>query len=178
MIYSLLVFLAAISRLLPHLPNVAPIGGLALFTGTTALDAKTKQSRIVAFALPIAALLISDVFIGFYAWQVMVAVYLGFLLTAGLGLLVRKHYNWATIAVASVAGALIFFLLTNAAVWAFTPMYSKDLTGLLNSYIAALPFLRNSLLGDLAYTGILFGSYEAAKQLNHIKISRSLATTH
>jgi hypothetical protein len=172
MIYSLLVFLAAISRVMPHLPNVAPIGGLALFAGTTALDGKTKTARIAAFALPIIALLISDAVIGFYAWQVMVAVYLGFLLTAGLGLLVRKNYNWMTVTGASIAGALLFFLLTNAAVWAFTPMYTKDLAGLVESYIAALPFLRNSLIGDLAYTGLLFGSYEAAKQLKTAKFAQ------
>jgi hypothetical protein len=171
MIYSLLVLLAIITRLLPHAANVAPIGALALFAGATALDQPGKFGKIAAYLLPFAALIISDTIIGFYTWQVMVTVYLGFLISLGLGLLIRRSYRWQTIIGASLAGSVIFFLLTNAAVWAFTNLYSHNLTGLIESYIAALPFFRNSLIGDLLYTGAIFGAYAYAQQVKQVHLS-------
>lgn len=57
-------------------------------------------------------------------------------------------------------GAIIFFLLTNAAVWAFGTMYPHTLSGLMESYTMAIPFFRNSLLGDIFFIGILVGGYE------------------
>lgn len=164
MIYALLIILAVFSRLIPHPANVAPIAGLALFAGATGLTYQTKQGKILAYSLPLIALLVSDALISFYTWQVMVSVYLGFLFTVGLGLLVRKYYALGTIILASLIGSIVFFLLTNAAVWAFTPMYAKTFAGLIESYTMAIPFFRNSLIGDLIYTVGLFGAYELAKR--------------
>lgn len=169
--YILLVILAALSRLMPHPANVAPIGALALFAGTYALSMKSTGSKTAAFVLPFVAMLASDLIIGTYTWQVMLSVYLGFAITLGLGLLVRKQLHWSTVVAASLVSSVIFFLLTNAAVWAFTPMYTKDFAGLTQSYVAALPFFRNSLLGDLAYTGVLFGMYAVA---TNAQLSRKL----
>lgn len=159
--YLILVLIAAASRLIDHPVNIAPLGALALLTGVTAL-AQTGWKRTAAYTISIVALLVSDAFLGFYTWQVMAAVYLGFGLTIAIGWFVRRHYHWTTIIASSLTASVLFFLLTNTAVWAFTPMYSKTLSGLMQSYIMAVPFFRNSLLGDLVYTGILFGLYEVA----------------
>jgi hypothetical protein len=164
LISTLLIFLATLARLLPHPANFAPIGGLALFTGATALYQRSLFGRLLAFVLPLVALLVSDAIIGFYSWQIMIAVYLGFGLTSLIGLIVHRYYSVPVIMAGSLASTVIFFLLTNAAVWAFTPMYAKDLTGLIESYVMAIPFFRNSLLGDLSYTGLLFGVYELAQR--------------
>lgn len=169
MFYFLLIIFAVASRLLPHPANVAPIGALALFVGTTALTQKSRGGKLAAYLLPLIALLASDWIIGFYTWQVMVSVYLGFALTTGIGIFARKHYHWSTIVVASLSSSLLFFLLTNAAVWAFTPLYAKTAAGLSQSYVMALPFFRNSLLGDLLYTGVLFGVYEGAIRARNSK---------
>lgn len=160
--YLLLVIFTVASRLMPHPANVAPIAALALFAGTTGRAMPTKAGRLTAIIAPLAALFMADIFIGFYTWQVMISVYVGFAVTWLLGILVRRYYSWPMIMGASVGGSIIFFLLTNAAVWAFTPMYAKTLAGLIQSYTLALPFLRNSLLGDLAYNAIFFGAYELA----------------
>lgn len=160
--YLLLTVLAVGSRLLPHPSNVAPIGGLALFSGAKAGEKTHGFTPLVALSLPFVALIISDVLIGFYTWQVMISVYLGFALTAGIGWLIRKRQNWPVIMSASLLGSISFFMLTNTAVWAFTPMYAKTVTGLIESYTMALPFFRNSLIGDLLYTSLLFGVYQAA----------------
>lgn len=162
MYYILLIALAVFSRLLPHIPNVTPLGGLALLVGATYLNQEKPWQRWLALSLPIVALLISDWQIGFYSLPVMASVYIGFAITILLGTIVRRSYRWQTIVGASLLSSVIFFLLTNAAVWAFTPMYSQGLSGLGQSYLMALPFFRNSLLGDLLYTGVFFGLYTIA----------------
>lgn len=162
MLYLIFTVLAVITRLMPHPANVAPIGALALFVGATALNQKGTFNKSAAFIVPLLAMLASDAIIGFYSWPVMLSVYLGFAISIGLGLIVRRFYRWEMIVGATLLGSVIFFLLTNAAVWAFTPMYAKTVSGLVESYIAALPFFRNSLLGDLVYSGVLFGVYDLA----------------
>lgn len=164
MFYLILVLLAVASRLVPHIDNIAPIGALALFVGTTSLTFNSTKQQMAAYLLPLAALVISDAVIGFYTPGVMAAVYLSYLLIIGLGFLVRRNYHWSTIIAGSLTGSVIFFLLTNAAVWAFTPMYAHNSAGLMESYVAALPFFRNSLVGDLLYTGVLFGTYALASR--------------
>jgi len=142
------------ARLLPHPANFAPIGALALFGG---LYLPKKWALI----LPLATMFISDIFVGFYAWQIMLSVYVSFVLVVGIGLLVRKNKKFRTILGGTILGSILFFLITNAAVWAFGTMYIHNLSGLLQSYTMAIPFFRNSLLGDLFYTGVLVGTVES-----------------
>lgn len=148
--------IAIVSRLLPHVPNIAPIGALALFAG---VYLPKKWSIIV----PVIAMLISDVFIGFYEWQVMLAVYLGFVLTVLIGWWIRKRINPVNVIAGSLGGSIVFFLLTNAAVWLFTQMYPHTFAGLLDSYTMAIPFFKFSLVGDLAWTAVFFGAYEVVR---------------
>lgn len=151
-----IILLAALSRLLPHPPNVAPITALALFGGVY-LDKKHT------FIAPIAAMLISDYFIGFYSG--MVWVYASFIAIGFLGLWLRNHKGIATTVGASLAGSILFFIVTNFGVWVspqFT--YSHDINGLIQCYIAAIPFFRNTLVGDVFYVGVMFGLYELGKK--------------
>ncbi len=175
--YWLLLIVAVAARLLPHPANVAPIGALALFVGAIGISQTQRTNRWAILILPIVALFISDWMIGFYTWQVMLSVYIGFILSIGIGLLVRQYSNnWLVIAYASLASSCLFFLLTNAAVWAFTPMYSKGMTGLIESYIMALPFFRNSVFGDLLYTGVFFCAYQlASNKLTINQLTNKLA---
>lgn len=162
MMYFILAWLAIMARLAPHPANFTPIAALAMFVGATAWQQPTKAKRLAALLLPLLALLVSDWLIGFYSWQIMASVYTGFSISIVLGLILKQHYSYQNLIIASLAGSIIFFLLTNAAVWAFTPMYDKTLAGLMESYTLALPFFRNSLLGDLAYSAVLFGAYQLA----------------
>jgi hypothetical protein len=163
-IYLILIILAVVSRLVPHIANIAPIGALALFVGTTSLTFNNPNKRMAAYLLPLVALAVSDAIIGFYTAGVMAAVYFSYMIIVGLGFLVRRNYHWSTIIAASLTGSVIFFLVTNAAVWAFTPMYTQSFAGLIDSYIAALPFLRNTIAGDLLFSGVLFGAYAMASR--------------
>ena len=152
------VLIGASLRLSPHAPNFAPIGAIALFGGV-------YLSRKLALVIPLAAMVISDVFIGYYEVALMAFVYGSFLLCVVLGFWLKRHKKWQTILGSSVLSALIFFFLTNFAVWAFTPWYAKTFSGLIQSYLMALPFFRNTLLGNLFYATVFFGAFEIADVL-------------
>ena len=146
-----LIALAAFSRLIPHPMNFAPITAIALFGG---VYFNGKFSPI----LPLAALLLSDLFLGFY--EGMVWVYGSFLLVVAIGLLIRKHKTASVVFGATIVSSLLFFVITNFGVWLSGVFYTKDFTGLVECYAAAIPFYRNSVMGDLFYVSVMFGVYE------------------
>lgn len=152
-IIILLTVLGFTARLLPHPANFAPISAIAIF-GALYLP---KRWAIV---LPIVAMFVSDIFIGFYTWQIMVAVYGSFILSGVLGLAIRNKKNALRIFSISISASLLFFVITNFAVWVFGSMYMHNFAGLIQSYTMAIPFFKNTLLGDLFYTGVLVGSFE------------------
>ena len=112
-----------------------------------------------AIILPLVTLFISDLSIGFYDWRVMASVYGSFALVGVLSLLLRKYPNILTGAAITALSSFLFFLITNFAVWAFSPWYEKSLTGLLYCYTLGLPFYRNMALGDALYTPLLFAVF-------------------
>jgi len=162
-----LVLLAAGSRLVPHPPNVTPLAAVALF------GAATFERRWLAFLTPLAALLLSDLLLqltyaagwqshwGFYQGQWV--IYTCFLITASLGFLLRRRRDVFSVLAVTAAGSLIFFIATNFAFWASGLSYPRTAQGLLICYESALPFLRNSLIGDLAYSLSLFGTLALAE---------------
>jgi hypothetical protein len=156
---GVIVLLAALSRVLTQglIPNVAPIGALALFSGAYFMDRK------LAFLIPMAAMLISDIFLGFH--PTILFVYAGFALTVMMGFMLRNNNNVGKTMMVTILSSLIFFFLTNFGVWAMYDFYSNNFSGLVSSYIAGIPFLRNSLLGDLFYTGLFFGAFEWMKRM-------------
>jgi len=158
MIVACLIILAAASRLVKHPANLTPIAAIALFGGWYF----NKKSFI---AVPLMAMLASDIFIGLYDWRLMASVYLGITLTFFIGWFLKKNPSWLKVLLGSVSGSIIFFVLTNLAVWAFYPWYAHTWTGLANCFAMGLPFLKNTLAGDLVYGVALFGSYEVVQLL-------------
>jgi len=149
--------IALAGRLLPHPPNFTPVGALALFAGMYL----ARKSRW-ALLLPLAVVFLTDLAIGFYDTKLMLVVYGSFLFYGVFGLLVKNKRNVGTITLATLAGGLLFYLTTNFAVWAFSPLYALTLEGLMLSYTMALPFLKYTLLGDLFFVGVFVGAYELA----------------
>lgn len=151
---------AAALRLIPHWPNFTPVAAMALFGGAYI------NKKYLAFILPFAAMLLSDLVLGFHS--TMIAVYIAFAVTVGIGIFVGRKPRVANVAIASVTSTILFFLITNFASWLANPVYTKDLPGLMTSYVAGLVFLNdgngisfflNSLLGDMFYTASLFGVF-------------------
>jgi hypothetical protein len=149
----LLIVLGITCRLLPHPVNFAPIGAIAIF-GAMYLPKKW-------LVLPIATLLISDLFIGFYSLPIMIAVYGSFLIMWFIGSKIAKNKKFHTILGGTILGSVLFFAITNWAVWAFGTMYIHNFSGLLQSYYMAMPFFRNSFLGDLFYVTLMVGAMES-----------------
>ncbi len=177
-ILAIIIFAAATSRLLPHPYNFTPIGAMGLF------GAAHFSRRWLAFALPFAALWISDLMLinvvysqyyeGFQ-WFGHGWVYAAFGLIVLLGFALLRRINARNVFAASVLASGIFFLVTNFGVWLSSPLYPQNLTGLLACYAAGLPFasmelapplgfLLNGVLGDLFYCGVLFGAFAWAQQ--------------
>lgn len=155
------ILTAALLRLLPHWPNFTPIAAMALFAGTY-FDRKQY-----AFALPIAAMFISDLVIGLHAN--MPAVYMSFAITVLIGMSIRKKVRVGSVLLASLSSSVIFFVITNFASWVGNPMYPQTFGGLIECYVAGLLFFRdatygisffmNDVLGTIFYSAVFYGAY-------------------
>lgn len=150
------ILAAATLRFLPHLPNFAPITAMALFGGA-------YLNKKYAIVVPLLAMLVSDYFIGFYNPGVMAVVYGSFALSGIFGLWLKQRKTLGRVAGVTLLASVQFFLLTNAAVWAFGDMYPHTLGGLFASYANGLPFFRGTLFGDFFYVGVMFSSYELVR---------------
>jgi hypothetical protein len=142
---------AALSRLLPHPPNMTSVTAIALFGGAYFAD------RRLAFLMPCVGLLLSDMVLGFYAH--MEVIYLTFALIVCFGFWLRNRQTAASIAGAALASSVMFFTVTNFATWALGSLYPKTIDGLVACYVAGIPFFQNTLLGDLFFSALLFGGF-------------------
>lgn len=155
LIIFVLILIGASIRVLRHFglielpPNVAPVSALAFL-------AAAFFPRRWGWIVPGGLMVASDLAIGGYDPRIMSVVYGSFGLAYVLGFWLRRSRAWWRLATVSVVGSTMFFLLTNAAVWAWGRIYPLSLAGLIESYAAGLPFFRYTLLGDLAFTGFFF----------------------
>lgn len=150
------IFVAALFRLVPHPPNFSPIAAMALFSGAY------MPRRGLAFVAPLGAMLVSDAVLGFHSG--MPVVYASVALIVALGFVLSSRRSPGRILGAALASSLLFYLITNFAVWAAGDMYPKTLAGLSACYLAAIPFFQNGLAGDLVFTGLLFGGFALAQR--------------
>ena len=147
-----LIVLAAASRLLPHPPNFAPVAAIGLFAGAL-------SGRRIGWLVPLLALLASDLVLGFYHPVGMLWNYLAFgsCLLLGSGWLGRSR-TFGRVAGAVLASSVAFFVLSNFGMWA-SGYYPRTWAGLVECYVAAVPFFRNTLASDVLYSAALFGGY-------------------
>ncbi len=171
-LFTLLVGIAVASRLLPHAPNFTALMAVGL------LAAVLFSSRVLAAAVPLSAMVISDAFIGGYDARLMLAVYGAMLLPLLLSPIVRAKSTFAgsrllRVGAASIVCSILFFTITNGAVWAFGSMYESSGAGLLACFGAAIPFFKYQLAGDLSYGLALFGVAAALPRLLPAAASQS-----
>ena len=145
--------------------NVSPIDAIALFSGCY------FSRKWTAIMVPILAVWVSDIFTtrilvghwelfyeGFY-WN-----YACYALIALIGSWVSGKVKLGNLAVATVGSSVLFFTVSNFGTWASSVLYPKTMAGLITCYAAGVPFFSGTLFSDLAYTAILFGSFELAKK--------------
>lgn len=148
---AFLVALDVVARLLPHPPGFLPVAASALFAG------RVLRIPALALAVPVGAMALSGLGLAGDDWRVSAVVYAAIALPALAGMLSRRWRGALPVVGAMVSCSLIFFAASNFAVWAFSGMYPHTWQGLAACYVAALPFLDKTVLGDLVWTGVLFG---------------------
>lgn len=160
-----LIITGILLRFAPHAPNFTPVAAIALFSG---VYLNKKYSLLV----PLAIMITSDLFMGLH--NVIFFTWGSFALTALLGMRIKKQKSFFSIASASVGSAILFYIISNFGVWVMG-WYPRNLAGLVNCYVMALPFLRIFTLSTLIYSGVFFGIYElAARLVKDTKYSRVL----
>jgi len=162
-----LILLAALSRLLPHPPNFAPITALAVFGAVRYAD------RRAALLAPLLALFTSDLareILYRYGladqWGLYRGMWVVYGTTALIALMARLAQGTRSLVVlagTTLAGSCLFFVATNFAVWAAGSLYPPTAEGLAACYAAAVPFFRNALFGDAFYATALFGAWAMAE---------------
>ena len=168
-IVTLFILFAALSRLIPHPANFAPISAMALF------GAAYYDKKYLAFVIPIVAMFLCDLFLNNVIYSSMfdgfvlfypgsLFTYLSFIAIAFIGFGLLKKVGIKNLIISSLLASVTFFLISNFGSWASGLMpYSKDLAGLILCYAEGLPFLKTGLLGDLFYCGAMFGLFELAQ---------------
>ena len=131
-----LIFLAVITRLLPHPPNFTPITGIALFAVNTFSDKK------LAFLLPLLCMIVTDFFIGFHS--IVPFVYLSI-----IGISCVGYFSNKISSVTILKSSFLFFIISNFGVWLVG--YPNSIAGFLACYTMALPFFVNTILGDFFF---------------------------
>jgi hypothetical protein len=159
LIAVLLTLVAMSTRLLfnaVHFYNFNAVMATALFAG-----AYLSRNKLVVL-IPIVALFVTDLAMGLYDWKLMAIVYGAFVLTIFYGRFYAENSTLLSFVVTVLGGSLSFFLLTNGAVWMFGDgtFYPKTFAGLIECYSMGLPFYRNTLLGDILFSGALFAGYQ------------------
>jgi hypothetical protein len=165
------VLMIALCRLLPHPWNFVPVSAAAIFGGIY-LDKKW------AFVLPIASMVIADIFLGFSLSDIPFvygSILLAVLIGVGIG---TRRKNKPAFAMSVVSGTLgssvLFYLVTNFGSWLTLGMYTKDLSGLIQSYVMALPFFKNSLVGDMFFVSVFVLGYELISWLVSRTVKKSV----
>jgi hypothetical protein len=148
-----LVGLVIAARLVPHAPNFSPVVAAGLFAGMV------FRSRALALAVPVAGMLLSDLILGSEDLRMRLVIYAALALPVVLGIWGQRFRIVVALLPLTLSSSLVFFAVSNLAVWAFSGMYTLDLSGLARCYVLALPFLQNTVIGDIAWIAALFGSW-------------------
>lgn len=155
-IIGMIVF-AALTRLLPHPPNLTSVAAVALFAGSQ------LPNRCTAFAVPLAALFLSDLVLGLHRGMLLVYASVG--ITVWIGMALRHRITPVRVAGAALLGSILFFVVTNFGVWLFGGLFPRTLAGLSACYVAAIPFFQNTAAGDLFFSAALFGGHDLLRRI-------------
>ena len=164
-VLSIIILLAAFTRIMPHPPNFSPMAAIGLFGA--AHFAKKWQ----AFFIPLIGIWVSDLvinnyvysssssnFVWFYSgfyWQ-----YISYILIIFAGLFIfNRGISLTKMFGGMISSSGIFFLVSNFGVWAGGTMYPKNFSGLITCYAAGVPFIHNTIISDVLFTTVLFGTY-------------------
>ena len=162
LIILLIILIGAFSRIIPHPPNFTAIGAISILGGLY------FNKKYLAFFTPIMAMFLSDIILGHTP---IISVYIAFLTIIPLGIKIRENLTYSSIFKISIYASILFFVITNFTSWLYNPIYPQNLSGLIMSYTAGIPFFANTLLGNLFFCFSLFGLYEIISKRKFIYIN-------
>ncbi|MEG0601989.1 MAG: DUF6580 family putative transport protein [Mucinivorans sp.] len=176
-VITLIVLFAALSRLIPHPNNFAPMGAMALF------GAAYYTKRYLMFLIPIGSMWVSDLvlnnvvygayfdhFVWFYSGSLF--TYGAFALIVVMGMFSLKKISAPRLVFSTFSASVVFFVESNFGVWFSGAMYPHTASGLMACYAAGVPFFHNTILGDLVYVSVMFGVFElCARQIPQLQLS-------
>lgn len=148
---AFLIGLDVVARLLPHAPGFLPVAASGLFA------ARYLRLPALAIVVPVLAMILSDAMLPGEDWRIQLVGFFAIAIPAIAGVATRRWSGALPVVSTMIGSSILFFLASNGAVWAFSGMYPLDLAGLTQCYVLALPFLEKTMLGDLFWTGVLFG---------------------
>ncbi|MBX2846405.1 MAG: hypothetical protein KTR13_09340 [Saprospiraceae bacterium] len=164
LLLSLIIAMAMLRLGTADIANFAPIAGIGIFA------VYYFKKKWMAFLLALGALFLSDLVINatngydFYAGRLW--DYLGFAVGIVLAFLILAQKRNFTTALTSALGAsLLFFIISNFGVWAGSSYYAQTIEGLMACYAAGLPFFKNTLAGDVLFTGAFIGAFQGLRAL-------------
>lgn len=158
---TVLTIISIVSRLIPHPANFTTVGATSLFAGS-------KLGAPWRYILPLVAMLVTDLLIGFH--DTMLYVYVSIVLAIFLGeKLLAGNPTTSRLATVALANSALFFIITNFGVWLSGTLYPPTTAGLIESYVMGLPFWRNMLVADLVFTVGFFKLYQLAESMKIIE---------
>ncbi len=152
-----LILILALARLIPHPPNFTPIIAVAI------MSSYFFKNIYLSFATLLIAMLLGDIFIGFYAN--MSFVYLSLCLITFIFFKINLQINYKSLFIFGFFGSVIFYLISNFGVWFLDDLYEKNFRGLMSCYFLAIPFFKNTFFSTLIFSYSAFFGY---KYLNKI----------
>ena len=152
-----LILLLAFSRLIPHPPNFTPLITVAI------MSSYFFKNIYLSFFIILISMVLGDIFIGFY--NNMFFVYLSLLLISYIFFKIIKKMNYKNLFVYALIGSLIFYLISNFGVWILGNLYEKNFNGLIECYIMAIPFLKNTIISTIFYSYLIYFSENKLRNL-------------
>lgn len=151
LLVAFLIGLNVVARLLPHAPGFLPVAASGLFA------ARALGTPVLALLVPVLGMILSDVALPGEDWSIQAVGFAAIAIPALAGMATRRWHGIVPVVATMVPCSVLFFLMSNGAVWAFSGMYPLTWQGLVQCYVVALPFLDKTVLGDLFWIAVLFG---------------------
>ena len=163
MLAYLFVLLAVAVRFMPHPWMFTPVVGALLFFGARG----SRRQLWIPFVLLAASDVVLTKWVYSYpfSWDHYVT-FAWYAAVLWLGTMLGAKTKWIPVIGAALASSVSFYLITNLVAWAWLDMYPKDLSGVMESYVAALPFFRHAVAGDLIFTAAMFATPMALHALS------------
>ena len=162
------ILIGVFSRLFIHIPNVTALTSLCLL-------APSAFSKRDAFLIIATILLLSDLLLHFMLHYPVLGFwtffnYSGWFATLFAGFLLQKQFTFSRALIFTFLTSVLFWIWTNLGTWFATGMYAPTPSGLLQCYIAGLPFLRNAVIGSLVWTAVLSFAYQRRYKVSSVTI--------